>query len=43
LLGIQPAEFGWGETPSDLVSRVIPAAARQVLDLLYKWQSLDDT
>ena len=43
LLGIQPAEIGWGETPSDLVSRAIPDAASQVVDLLYKWQTFDDT
>ena len=43
LLGIQPAEIGWRETPSDLVSRAIPDAASQILDLLYKWQTLDDT
>jgi hydrogenase maturation protease len=43
LLGVQPARFGWGETPSDRVSRAIPEAASQVIELLYKWQSLDDT
>jgi len=43
LLGIQPAEFGWGEAPSDVVARAMPEAARQVLGLLYKWQTLDDT
>jgi hydrogenase maturation protease len=43
LLGVQPAEFGWGEAPSDTVSRVIPQAASQVIELLYKWQALDDT
>lgn len=43
LLGIQPAEIGWAERPSDLVSRAIPEAAGQVLKLLYNWQSLDDT
>lgn len=43
LLGIQPAEIGWGERPSETVSRVIPEAADRVLDLLYNWQPLDDT
>ena len=43
LLGIQPAEIGWGERPSEVVSHVIPDAAKQVLTLLYNWQSLDDT
>jgi len=43
LLGIQPAEVGWGEAPSDAVSHAIPEAANQVIGLLYKWQLLDDT
>ena len=43
LLGIQPAEFGWGETLSDTVSRSIPHAAGQVLDLLYRWGSITNT
>ncbi len=38
LLGIQPAEFGWGEATSDTVSRVIPEAAAEVVALLYKWR-----
>jgi hydrogenase maturation protease len=38
LLGIQPAEFGWGETTSEPVSRAIPEAASRVIALLYKWQ-----
>ncbi len=41
LLGIQPAELGWGEMPSDIVSAVIPEAARQVIALLHQWQHLD--
>ena len=36
-LCIQPAELGWGEAPSDVVARVIPEAASDVLGLLYKW------
>jgi len=43
LLGIQPAELGWGELPSKVVSRVIPDAASQVMDLLYRWESLANT
>ncbi len=43
LLGIQPAEIGWAERPSEIVSRVIPEAAEQVVKLLYNWQALDDT
>jgi hydrogenase maturation protease len=38
LLGIQPAELGWGETTSAIVARAIPEAASQVAALLYKWQ-----
>jgi hydrogenase maturation protease len=38
LLGIQPAEFGWGEDTSALVSRAIPEAADRVVALLYKWR-----
>jgi hydrogenase maturation protease len=38
LLGIQPAELGWGETTSEAVSAVIPEAASRVVALLYKWR-----
>ncbi len=37
LLGIQPKQLGWGESPSDAVSRAIPKAAKQVIDLLSQW------
>jgi hydrogenase maturation protease len=43
LLGIQPRQLGWGESPSATVSEAIPGAAAQVIGLLYKWQVLDDT
>jgi hydrogenase maturation protease len=43
LLGIQPQKLGWGEAPSDLVARAIPAASDQVIDLLYKWRIIDNT
>lgn len=43
LLGIQPQQLGWGETPSAAVSEVIPLAAARVIDLLYKWQVVDNT
>jgi hydrogenase maturation protease len=43
LLGIQPAQLGWGETTSTAVSRAIPDAASQVMQLVYKWQSAGDT
>lgn len=37
LLGIQPAEFGWGDHPGAAVSRAIPEAAAQVLNLIHSW------
>jgi len=38
LLGIQPKQLGWGESPSDVVSQAIPEAAKIVIDLLGEWQ-----
>ena len=43
LLGIQPAEFGWGEALSDVVNRAIPDAASQVMGLLYRWENIANT
>jgi hydrogenase maturation protease len=43
LLGIQPQQLGWGETPSAVVADAIPDAAARVIDLLYKWQVVDNT
>ncbi|MGD8937692.1 MAG: HyaD/HybD family hydrogenase maturation endopeptidase [Thiogranum sp.] len=43
LLGIQPLQFGWGESPSDAVARSIPDAAARVVGLLYKWQVINNT
>jgi hydrogenase maturation protease len=43
LLGIQPLQLGWGETPSDVVARSIPKAAARVVELLYKWQVINNT
>lgn len=37
LLGIQPAEFGWGDHPGEAVARAIPEAAAQVLKLIDSW------
>ncbi len=42
LLGIQPAEFGWGDKPGAAVSRVIPEAAAQVLELIHCWTDPQD-
>jgi len=38
LLGIQPAEFGWGDHPGETVTRAIPDAATQVLELIDDWK-----
>jgi hydrogenase maturation protease len=43
LLGIQPEQLGWGESPSATVSEAIPDAAARIIGLLYKWQVLDNT
>lgn len=37
LVGIQPADLDWGESPSPVVAAAIPAACRQVMDLLEEW------
>jgi hydrogenase maturation protease len=37
LVGIQPAEVGWGEEPSPMVAAAIPHAAAEVLTLLKTW------
>ncbi len=37
LLGIQPAQLGWGDAPSEIVAAALPAAAETVVELLYKW------
>lgn len=42
LVGIQPAQFGWGDWPSPPVAAAIPAAARRVLDLIRQWAPLSD-
>jgi len=43
LIAIQPLELGWGDAPSARVAEAIPEAATQVIDLLYKWQVLNNT
>jgi hydrogenase maturation protease len=37
LVGIQPEELDWGETPSPAVAAAIPVACQHVLDLLETW------
>jgi len=39
LIGIQPHDLDWGETPSPAVSAAIPVACRHVLDLLEAWNT----
>lgn len=37
LIGIQPEQFGWGETPGQAVTRAIPRAAREAAALIDRW------
>ncbi|WP_127477822.1 HyaD/HybD family hydrogenase maturation endopeptidase [Sulfurivermis fontis] len=38
LIGIQPQELGWGDTPSPVVAAAIPRACTMALDLIRKWR-----
>ena len=38
LLGIQPHKLDWGETPTDLVARIVPNAAEKVFSILERWE-----
>ena len=38
LVGIQPAQMGWGEKPSEPVEQAFPEAAECVLKLLADWR-----
>lgn len=42
LLGIQPADFGWGEQPGEAVAQAIPEASAQVLGLIQRWADCRD-
>lgn len=37
LIGVEPADLGWGECPSDPVNRALPAVVREVLGILGRW------
>jgi hydrogenase maturation protease len=37
LIGIQPAEFGWGDAPGDAVAAALPEAARCAAEILERW------
>ena len=37
LIGIQPAELGWGDQPGELVKAAIPLAAKLARELLQRW------
>jgi hydrogenase maturation protease len=39
LVGIQPHDLDWGESPSPAVSAAIPVACQHVLDLLETWHA----
>ncbi|MET0065489.1 MAG: HyaD/HybD family hydrogenase maturation endopeptidase [Candidatus Thiodiazotropha sp.] len=39
LVGIEPQELDWGESPSPVVSEAIDRAIEQILELLGEWQT----
>ncbi len=39
LVGIEPQELDWGESPSPVVSEAIDQAIEQILELLREWQT----
>jgi hydrogenase maturation protease len=39
LIGIQPADLGWGEHPGDAVSAALPEAARLAMEILDRWSA----
>ncbi len=39
LVGIQPQLIDWGDAPSGAVSKAIPLACKQVVNLVGQWQS----
>jgi len=39
LIGIQPEQLGWGESPGAAVTRAIPRAAEQAALLIEKWNN----
>jgi hydrogenase maturation protease len=38
LVGIQPADLGWGDQPGPVVAAAVPAAAAEVLALIRAWR-----
>jgi hydrogenase maturation protease len=39
LVGIQPAQLGWGDQPSLSVAATIPEAATQIVGMIHAWSS----
>jgi hydrogenase maturation protease len=39
IVGVQPAEVGWGSEPTPEVARAVPDAAERVLGLIRTWQA----
>lgn len=37
LIGIQPAEFSWGDSPGEAVTKAIPGAAGLAAELIEQW------
>jgi hydrogenase maturation protease len=40
LIGIQPADFGWGEEPGEVVRAAMPQAAGLARELLARWSQM---
>jgi len=38
LIGIQPEQLGWGDSPSETVRRAMPKAAANAAALVHKWR-----
>lgn len=39
LIGVQPAELGWGSDPTPAVAQAVPEAAALALDIIRGWQA----
>jgi hydrogenase maturation protease len=42
LVGVEPADLGWGEHPSEPVVRALPGVVREVLEILARWAAGSD-
>lgn len=39
LVGIQPQDFDWGDSPTEAVARALPIACERVMELVRRWQA----